>query len=59
MKKKYVVIVLEYGKCSMHDLLEAKRVYKEGEILSIMAPICDALYVAYAKKKIAHRDIKP
>ncbi len=42
-KNNLIIMILEYGICSMHDVLTIRENYSEGEIISIMIDILDAL----------------
>ncbi len=54
---------MEYGRCSLREILEKKRKlneeYLESEILYIIYKICKALNDLKQKANIAHRDMKP
>lgn len=50
---------MEYGICSLKDMLDAGRVYNEPEISLFLETMISSLNNLRIKLGLAHRDIKP
>lgn len=54
----YAVMACDFGRLSMEDVLRTRSSYNEGEIISLVIPLAQALSVAH-KAKVVHREVEP